>query len=85
MAMRARTAFPGDASREAQQRALQKSHTSGCQEVWANGSLEIGPRKERPKKMLLTEKLDKDVVEGKLHRKTGQTFPLAVGNPPSPL
>lgn len=55
--------FPGDACRMAQQGALWGSHTAGHGEVWADGRLEMEPRKERPRKMLLTENPDTVVVK----------------------
>lgn len=47
----------------AQQCALWGSHTAGQAEVWADGRLEMEPRKERPRKMLLTENPDTVMVK----------------------
>lgn len=47
----------------AQQCALWGSHTAGHGEVWADGRLEMEPRKERPRKMLLTENPDTVMVK----------------------
>lgn len=48
--------------RQAQQRALQGSRTAGRDVVQADSSSEMGPQKERPWKMLLTENPDKVMV-----------------------